>query len=464
MGIVLRGGTVVTAADRYKADVRVEDEKITAVGNHVTQPEDRILNIEGCYLLPGGIDAHTHFDLPAGDMVTADDFSSGTKAAIMGGTTTIIDYATQFKGESLSVALQNWHMRAQGKCYADYAFHMAITDWNDSISREMSWLADCAGVASVKLYMAYKNILQVDDSVLFQALTRSKECGILVCVHCENGDIVYNLVNQFCREGNFSPEYHALARPEIAESEAVNRLTALAKVTGASVYVVHLSCRDSLQVVSEAKEAGVPVYAETCPQYLLLDESRYQEEHFNSAKYVMSPPLRKKENQEYLWNGLKSGTLDTVATDHCSFNFYGQKDKGRHDFSRIPNGAPGVETRLGLLYTYGVKTGKISLNQFVKLISTQPAKLFGLFPRKGTIAPGSDADLVVWEDRYATTIRAAEHHQRVDYSAYEGMKQYGRALHVFLRGRQVVREGILCDAKPEGIYIPRAPFSCKRED
>nr|WP_255711203.1 dihydropyrimidinase [Pelosinus baikalensis] len=451
----MRGGTIVTAVDYYKADVRIEGEKIVAIGKEIILPEDIILDVEGHLLLPGGVDVHTHFDLPVGNTVTADDFTSGTQGAIMGGTTTIIDYATQFKGQTLKEALTNWHAKAQGACYVDYGFHMAITEWNDDIAEEIGWLSQSAGVTSIKLYMAYKNLLQVDDDILFQALVKSKQCGVLVCVHCENGDMIYNLVKRYRSQGNVAPYYHPLSRPIVAEEEAVYRIIALAHAAQSSVYIVHLSSNNALQVVMNAKCRGNRVYAETCPQYLLLDESFYSKDHFESAKYVISPPLRKKENQDFLWQGLHDGMLDVVATDHCSFNFHGQKDAGLHDFSMIPNGIPGVENRLGLLYTYGVVPGKISINTFVNVTATQPAKIFGLFPRKGTIAPGSDADIVVWDVNDVSVISAQAQQQRVDYTPYEGFQQKGKALHVFLRGQQVVQNGNLCDGDPQGIYLLR---------
>lgn len=458
MGIIIRGGTIVTATDYYQGDVRIEDEKIVAIGVGIGSPNDKIIQVDGCYLFPGGVDVHTHFELPVGSTVTADDFSSGTRAAIMGGTTTIVDYATQFKGETLKQALGNWHEKAQGKCYADYGFHMAITDWNDEVAKEIAWLTEQAGVSSIKLYMAYKNVLQVDDDILFQALQRSRECGVLVCLHCENGDMIHNLVKKFLSKGQTGPYYHHLSRPTIAEKEAVTRAIALAELADASLYVVHLTCRDALEVVADAKGRGLKVYAETCPQYLLLDESCYYGKDFSVAKYAISPPLRSKDNQESLWNGLHNGTLDVVATDHCSFNFQGQKDAITDDFSKIPNGMPGVENRLKLLYTYGVVPGKMNINEFVNRTSTQPAKLFGLFPRKGTIAPGSDADIVVWNPKGESVICASEQYQRVDYTPYEGVNQIGNIEHVFLRGQHLVRDGKLCNSKPKGTYISRKPF------
>lgn len=458
MGIMIKGGTIVTATDYYQSDVRIEDEKIVAIGAGIELSNYKIIQANGCYLFPGGVDVHTHFELPVGNTVTADDFCSGTKAAIMGGTTTIVDYATQFKGETLQAALANWHEKAQGNCYADYGFHMAITDWNDEIAQELAWLPQQAGVSSIKLYMAYKNVLQVNDDVLFQALQRSRDCGLVACLHCENGDMIQNLVDQYISNGQTGPYYHHLSRPQIVEKEAVIRAIALAELADATLYVVHLTCDDALKAVADAKGRGVKVYAETCPQYLLLDDSCYHGQNFNSAKYVISPPLRSADNQEKLWNGLHHGTIDVVATDHCSFNFHGQKDTVTTDFSKIPNGMPGVENRLGLLYSYGVVPGKISINEFVNRTSTQPAKIFGMFPRKGTIAPGSDADIVVWNPQATSVITASRQYQRVDYTPYEGFKQTGNIEHVLLRGQHLVCHGKLYNEKQQGIYISRKPL------
>ncbi|MEL7564635.1 MAG: dihydropyrimidinase, partial [Dehalobacterium sp.] len=458
MGTVLTGGTIVTAADVYQADVRMEGEIITAIGYDIKRPGDQAIDVNGCFLFPGGIDPHTHFDLPMGEFSTSDDFASGTKAAVLGGTTTIIDFATQFRGETLKEGLMNWHKKAEGKCFADYGFHMAVTDWNDSVAQEMPELIDKEGVPSFKLYMAYKNTLQVDDGSLLQALRQAGEDGALVCVHCENGDVVHDLVHQYVIQGKTSPQYHPLSRPPEVEEEAASRVITLARLTGAPVYIVHLSSGGALKAVTDAKLKGQEVYAETCPQYLLLDDSLYNAEGFNGAKYVISPPLRSVEHQEALWCGLGSGLIDVVATDHCALNYKGHKDKGLHDFSKIPNGAAGVQTRMGLLYTYGVLPRKLTLNDFVALTSTKAAKLFGLFPRKGTIATGCDADLVVWDPRISSVIRADNLHQHVDYTPYEGLKQIGHAIHVFLRGKQVVRGGQLRVDKPTGIYLSRKPF------
>ena len=460
MGIVLRGGTIVTAADCYQADIRIEGEKIVGIGG-LANPEDEVILVEDCYLLPGAIDPHTHFDMPFGAFKTADDFASGTAAAVVGGTTTIIDHITQGKGQSLFDALANWQRKAGGKCYADYGFHMGITDYHGQVPAEMERLVQQEGVTSFKLYTAYQQ-LRVNDGEIFQALQRSKEIGGLVCLHCENGDVIDVLIQQAKQRGCMGPKCHPLTRPAATEVEATARVIMLAELADAPVYIVHLSCAGGLGEVLAAKERGVEVYAETCPQYLLLDDSCYNKQGFEGAKYVMSPPLRKSEDQGALWLGLKNGGLDTIGTDHCSFNYQGQKDIGLDDFSKIPGGAPGVEHRVGLMYTFGVATGKISLQQLVAITSTNAAKLFGLYPRKGTLAVGSDADIVVWNPRQSLTIKASNQVQRVDYTPYEGWQQLGRAEHVFIRGQHVVMEGKLCEDAPRGQYLSRKPFQSRK--
>lgn len=458
MGIVLRGGTVVTAVDSYRADVRLEGEKITAIGYGIAQAPDTVIDVDGCYVLPGGIDPHTHFDMPAGSFNTADDFASGTAAAVLGGTTTVIDHVTQQKGESLFTALDKWHGKAEGKSYADYGFHMGITDYHRQVPAEMAGLVQ-QGVSSFKLYTAYQH-LRLHDGEILQALQHSKQIGGLICMHCENGDVIDALIQRAKEQGCSGPKCHPLTRPVATEVEATARMTMLAELADAPVYIVHLSCAGALREVLAARARGVKVYVETCPQYLLLDESCYHAAGFNGAKYVMSPPLRKSEDRAALWRGLSNGSINTIGTDHCSFNYQGQKDIGLEDFSKIPGGAPGVEHRLGLLYTYGVQQGKITLPELVALCSTNVAKLFGLYPRKGTLAVGSDADIVVWDPNQTFTINAATQRQRVDYTPYEGWKQQGQARHVFLRGQQIVADGRL-NSRPRGQYILRRPFQSK---
>jgi len=460
MGIVLKGGKVITAVDSYYSDVRIEGEKIVSIGSNIEKPEDEIIVIDGCYIIPGGIDTHTHFDLDVGSTVTADNFESGTKAAIIGGTTTILDYATQVKGQTLKEALKGQHAKSQGVCFCDYGFHMGITEWNDDIAEEMKDMIN-EGVTSFKLYMAYKNNLQVDDGVIFNALRRSREVGGLIGFHCENGDIIEVLVKEAKLAGNKTPYYHAETRPDKVEREAIARVLNLAEVADASVFIVHLSSKEGLGSILEAKKRGVQVYVETCPQYLLLNDSLYGEKsssNFEGAKYVMSPPLRKNYDNHALWNGIKQGEIITIGTDHCSFNYKKQKEIGIADFSKIPNGAPGVEHRMALMYTYGVLRGNITINEMVALTSTNAAKLFGIFPEKGTIAIGSDADIVVWDPNYSTHITADKQTQKVDYTPYEGFKQNGRALYVFLRGNKVISKGKLAESKPLGKYLYRKAF------
>lgn len=454
MGLILQGGTIVTDVKSYKADVRIENEKIAKIGSDLFKEGDEIVPINGCYLVPGGIDTHTHFDLDVGTTITADNFETGTKAAIVGGTTTILDFATQSKGNTLNDGLREWHDKSSGRCYSDYGFHMAITDWNDTTSKEMEDMIN-EGITSFKMYMAYKDTLQVDDGIIFKALKRAKELGVLIGFHCENGDIISELINECKKNNQLSPKYHKLSRPSDVEVEATYRLMKIAKTANAPVYVVHLSSKDALEEVKKARLDGVKVYTETCPQYLLLDDKLYDLDGFESAKYVMSPPLRKKVDNEALWKALADGDIDAIGTDHCSFNYKGQKDIGINDFSKIPNGGPGVEHRMGLLYTYGVKEGKISMNKFVELTSTKAAKLFGMYPQKGSIEVGSDADIVVIDPEMKNTISAEDQTQNTDYTPYEGYEVDCQFRHVFLRGIEIIKEGKLTVEHPTGKYIVR---------
>lgn len=455
MSLILQGGLIVTNSKTYEADVKIEDGKIVEIGLNISNENDEIVPLNGCYLIPGGIDTHTHFDLDVGTTITADNFESGTKAAIVGGTTTILDFATQSKGKSLNDGLVEWHEKANEKCYCDYGFHMAITDWNYLVCKEMENMV-AQGVSSFKLYMAYKDVLQVDDSVIFRVLKKAKELGALIGFHCENGDIISELVKE-CKENNeISPKYHQLTRPAMLEVEATSRLMKIAKAADAPVNIVHLSCKDALEEVKKAKLDGVNVFIETCPQYLLLSDKLYDLDGFESAKYVMSPPLRGKADNEALWEAINNGDIDTIGTDHCSFNYKGQKDIGKNDFSKIPNGSPGVEHRMSLLYTYGVKEKKISMNKFVELTSTNPAKLFGMYPQKGAIEVGSDADLVVINPQSKGTITAKNQTQNVDYTPYEGYKLDCQIERVYLRGREIVNCGKIIYKSPTGMYIKRS--------
>ncbi|QVK18790.1 dihydropyrimidinase [Mycoplasmatota bacterium] len=460
MGIILKGGLIITEKESIDSDIRIDGEKIVSIGQDLYQSGDEIIDVKGCYVLPGGIDTHTHFDLDVGSTLTADNFISGTKAAIIGGTTTILDYATQNKGESLKIALKNQFSKTTNGCFCDFGFHMGITDWNDDVSEEISAMIE-AGVTSFKLYMAYKNILQVDDGVIYKALKRCNDVKGLICFHCENGDIIDVLVDEARKNNHQAPIYHALTRPSSLEKEAITRLLQIAEIVDIPVNIVHLSSKAGLESIIEAKKRGVKVYVETCPQYLLLDDSFYggkEGSGFEGAKYVMSPPLRKVSDQLALWEAIRASEIDTIGTDHCSFNYKGQKEIGLNDFSKIPNGAPGVEHRMTLMYTSGVVEKKINLNQFVALTSTNAAKLFGLYPNKGTISVGSDADIVIWDPNLITEITAKNQTQNVDYTPYEGFKQIGRPIHVFLRGNKVVINTKLINPKPLGKYLHRNTY------
>ncbi|MDR3165037.1 MAG: dihydropyrimidinase [Synergistaceae bacterium] len=458
MALVLAGGVVANSDGVYRADVRIDGETIAGIGTCVVGKGDEVLDVSGKYLLPGGIDAHTHFDLPLSNGVrTADSFFTGTRAAIAGGTTCVIDYATQFKSESLREGLGNWHRLADGKCFCDYAFHMAITDWNESVSDELPEMIS-SGVTSFKMYMAYKGSLQVDDGVIYWALKRVMEVGGLLCVHCENGDVISALTEELSRRGCVGPEFHPVSRPPVTETEAVSRLTSIASLVGAPVYVVHVSAYSSMEKIIEAKARGARLFAETCPQYLYLDDSLYGG-GWEAAKYVCSPPLRGSENHEGLWASLRSGFTDVVATDHCSFNFEGQKDGGhkdgmRGDFAKIPNGMPGVESRVLLMYK-GVSEGRLSLPAMVRVISSNPAAIFGIYPRKGILIPGADADIVVLNPSGKTVISARTQFQNVDYTPFEGVEVPASIDAVYLRGVEVFRGGKFLEDAPAGRYVPR---------
>ncbi len=453
MKTVVRGGELVTASASCRRDILIEGGRIAAVGLGLNTVGAQVIEAQGCLVFPGFIDAHTHFDLEVGGTVTADDFRTGTKAALAGGTTTVIDFATQAKGGSLAQALDRWQEKAAGLSACDYAFHLAITDWNQETAKEVKEMAR-AGVTSYKVYLAYDD-LRLRDGQVWQVLGRVKEVGGIVGAHCENGDVVDELVREHLSQRETEPRFHPLSRPELAEAEAVSRFTCLAQMAGTPAYIVHLSSAAGLAAALAARERGAEVYLETCPQYLFLDDALYDLPGFEGAKYVCSPPLRGQASQAALWAALAAGRLDTVATDHCSFNYRGQKELGRADFSKIPNGLPGVEHRPTLLYT-AVANGTISANRFVALLAENPARLFGLYPQKGTIAPGSDADLVLWDPEARDTIRAKNQEQNVDYTPYEGFKTRGGPRAVLLGGELAFSDGRLLLGN-RGRYLPRCP-------
>jgi dihydropyrimidinase len=458
MKTLIKDGQIVTAVDNYFADILVEDDKVSVIGRKLDMEADRTIDASGKLVVPGGIDPHTHMELPFGGTFASDDFRTGTIAAAHGGTTTIIDFAVQYHGESLIQAVDNWHKKAEGKTAIDYGFHLITTDLPDERVPEMRQLIN-EGVMSFKLFMAYPGVFLVDDATIFRAMKNAGQAGGLICMHAENGLVINEIIKHALAEGKTAPRYHALTRPTKAEAEGVHRAIAIAEMADAPVYIVHLSCADSLEEVRQARDNGLPAYAETCPQYLFLDYSLYEREGFEGAKWVMTPPLREKWNQDKLWQGLQGNDLQVVSTDHCPFCFKEQKELGRDDFSKIPNGGPGVEHRMSLIYNGGVAGGRISVNRFVELTSTSAAKLFGLFPRKGTIAVGSDADIVIFDPNEDMTISAATHHMNVDYSAYEGTKLKGVTKTVLSRGRVVIDDGKYVGKPGDGQFLKRSAFS-----
>jgi len=458
IGTIVRGGTVVTATDKFPADVLIENGVITAIAQSLPASGHETVDATGCYVFPGFIDPHTHLDMPFGGTTTADDFATGTVGAAMGGTTTIVDFALHTKGDSLANAVKTWHGKADGKAAIDYAFHLTIADGRPETIEEIPQMIAREGVNSFKVFMAYKHVLQVDDETIYKVLRAAATYGGLVQVHAENGDVIEVTVKEALAKGETAPKYHALTRPVELESEATSRAIRLAEVAGAPLYVVHVSSAMAADAISDGRKRGLPIYGETCPQYLVCDVSDYDRPDFAGANYVMSPPLREKHDQQVLIKKLKNGELHAFGSDHCSFNNCGQKELGKNDFSKIPNGAPTIEDRVSILFEHGVNKGVIGLNQFVALASTNPAKLFGLFPRKGTIAVGSDADIVIWDPNSERTISAKTHHMRVDNNIFEGMHVTGGPRQVFLRGKKIVDDGKFLGASGDGKHQKSAPF------
>lgn len=457
MSILIKNGRVVTAVDDYIADVFIEGETVRMIGKNLPVHPDRTFDATGKLVIPGGIDPHTHMDMPFGGTTSADDFDTGTRAAAFGGTTTIIDFAIQSKGESTIKGLDAWHQKASGKAHIDYAFHMIVTDMPHERLPEMQRLCD-EGVTSYKLFMAYPGVLYVDDGVLYRTFRQAGLNGTRICMHAENGIVIDEIIREAVADGKIEPKYHALTRPTRMEAEGVHRAIAIAEVANVPLYIVHLSSSDALEQVKLGRMRGVDVQAETCPQYLFLDSTWYDRPNFEGAKWVMTPALREKWNQDVLWQGLKFGHLASVATDHCPFCFSGQKELGRESFTKIPNGAPGVENRMSLMFSGGVVAGRISLNRFVELTSTAAAKTFGLFPKKGTIAVGSDADIVIFDPNRKETIslhNPITHHMRTDYSAYEGHEVQGWSEVVISRGRVICNNGSQ-ETSGGGNFVKRA--------
>ncbi len=444
--VLIKGGHIVTAVDDYVGDILIQSGQIEAIGRDLQVDDAEYHDAKGLYVFPGGIDSHVHMETPMGnDIYTCDSFETGTRSAAFGGTTTIIDFAQQFHNDSPKAALDRRLAAAEPQCSVDYAFHVILTDVNPGSLAELPDLVNNDGVSSFKLYMAYPGVMMVDDAAIFKTMRTVGHHGGMAILHAENGVVIQALIEEALEQGNTSPKFHQLTRPQLMEGEATHRVIRIAELAEVPAYIVHLSAKEALDAIVEARDRGIHAFAETCPHYLFLDHSAYEAPGFEAAKYVMTPPLRNHECQHALWRGLQFDDLQIVATDHCPFCFnenplgiLRSKQFGRDDFSKIPNGAPGVELRLMLLYDGGVRAGRINLNRFVQLTSTAPAKMFGLFPRKGTIAIGSDADIVLFDPNERHTLSASTHHSLVDYSLFEGREVTGRVKKVFLRGQCIV--------------------------
>jgi dihydropyrimidinase len=464
MATLIKNGRIVTAVDDYTADILVDNGRIQTIGRNIAAgPSVEVHDASGLLVMPGGVDVHTHLDWEFGPSRTVDTFGTGTQAAAFGGTTTVIDFCNQTAGKSPLVGLADWHERRKSAC-VDVGAHMIMLDVNPQSLIDMKTLIEGEGVTSFKLFMAYPGVLMVDDGALFKALRVAGGNGAMTCIHAENGPVIQVLVQEAVAQGLRAPKYHATTRPSILEGEATHRVIRLAELAGAPIYIVHLSAAEALSAVTEARDRGIPIHAETCPHYLFLTKEEYERPEFEGAKYVMTPPLRDHTHQAQLWRGLKTDDLQVVSTDHCPFCFnerpHGMKfskQQGKDDFSKIPNGAPGLETRLPLVFDGAVHNHGMSLNRFVEITSTAPAKLFGLFPRKGTIAVGSDADIVLFDPKEQWTIRAAEHHSRIDYSLFEGRPVTGRVKKVFLRGQCIVDGQTWRGREGMGEFLRRGP-------
>src|SRR5215210_3408533 len=458
MSVLIKGGRVVTADEDRVAEVFIEGETVSQIGESIDAQADRVIDAGGKYVLPGGVDPHTHLDMPFGGTITIDDFESGQTSAAFGGTTCHVDFVIQPKGSTFTEALEQWHGRREGKAVIDNGFHIAVTDLHEGGTlEELATLPD-QGITSYKLFMAYKGAIMVDDETLFRVMQVAADTGALVMVHAEHGDSIDVLVKEALAAGHTEPKYHALTRPPETEGEATNRAIQLSRVAGCKLYVVHVSCQEAIEPIAIARAKGWDVWGETCTQYFFIDYTHLERPDFEGAKYVYTPPPRAKENQELLWNAVRTNVLSVISTDHCAFLWDGQKSLGKDDFSKIPNGGPGLENRLHMIHEFGVRGGRISLNRMVELLATSPAKLFGLYPRKGTIAVGSDADIVVFDPEKKLTISASTHHSKTDYNLYEGTEVTGTPEVVLLRGNVLVEGDELVASPGIGQYVARARF------
>jgi dihydropyrimidinase len=462
MDLIVRNGTVITATDTYQADIGVSNGKVVQIGNELPTDGAEVIDATDCYVMPGGVDVHTHLDSPSFGAITVDDFRTGTIAAACGGTTSIVDFCMQAHGQSLADALAEWHTKANGKAAIDYGFHSVVTDMNDSVFEELATLPE-QGVTSFKLFMAYKYMAMIDDLTLIRSLEQARKVGALVMVHAENGDAAYWLQNKFVAEGKTEPKYHATTRPPRVEAEATARAIAMAEIVGAPLYVVHLSCQEALDEVLRGRLRGVDVQAETCTQYLYISEEDLDRPNFEGAKYVFTPPPRQKHQHEVLWQALANGSLQAVSSDHAPWSFAEQKTRGRDDFSKIPNGGPGIEERVMMVYQ-GVNEGHFTLNRFVDLVATSPARMFGLYPQKGTIAIGSDADILVWDPNAEMTVTQSALHHAVDYTLYEGRSIRGLPRTVTLRGKVIVKEREFVGEPGAGQFLHRGKSGSHAEE
>lgn len=457
MATLIKNGTLCTSSDRFAADLRVDGGKIVELGTGIERPGDEVVDARGKLVLPGAIDAHTHLDMPFMGTSSSDDFETGTIAALHGGTTSIIDFIVPSRGQSLPAALELWRAKAEGKAACDYGFHCCIVEMAEHTLEEMDALFR-QGITSFKLFTAYPGVLMIDDGAIYRALRWAARRGALIQAHAENGPVISEVVGELVAARKLDPLYHGLSRPSQLEGEATARLCAIAEVAAAPLYIVHLTCIEALEAVRASRRRGARVFAETCPQYLYLSLEDLARPDFEGSKFVCSPPLRPKSHQEELWRGLRQGDLQTVATDHCPFNFKGQKELGRGDFRKIPNGLPAIETRVHLLHQ-GVVDGKLDLCRFVDAVSTAPAKLFGLYPKKGALVPGADADLVIWDPEKPVDLGVAHLHMRCDYSLYEGKSVTGGPEKVYLGGRLVVDQGRFLGRAGEGRFLARSAFA-----
>lgn len=454
MSILIKNGNVYTATDSFAGDILIENDKVIAIGKKINVKADEVIDAKGKIVIPGGIDPHVHLEMPFMGTQSSDNYETGTRAALFGGTTMVIDFILQKQGNSLFDAHREWSGRATGNCVGDYSFHMAVTDFNEQTQKEIKPLVDEEGITSFKMFMAYRGALMIDDRQMNGLMQEVRKCGGIVTAHATNGDMIDYLIAKHRAEGKLSPLYHYLSQPEITESEASHRFTDFGFYNQCPIYIVHMTCEGAVNAIRHSQFRNHKVHGETCIQYLILDASLYEKKNFEGAKWVMSPPLREKKDQQSLWAAINQGVVEVVGTDHCPF-MWKQKLLGKDDFSKIPNGHPAIEHRMELLYSEGVRKGKISMNKMVEVACTNPAKIFGMFPRKGTIAVGSDADIVIINPKTKHKLSTKTHHMNVDYSAYEGWEVNGKIETVLLRGAVAIENNKCLVNKGYGQYIKR---------